>query len=272
MPKQSEYMIPSSSEIETARTLLAFRDRFAPNPVAGFPRPVDFAAAYRIQAAMEQILVSERGFEPTGYKIAGTNEAARRHANIPSPFFGRLYRQSTSLAPTVLPARPNFWRAHEAEIGFLLARDLGPAGAPYDAASIAAATEAVLPAIEIVATSFAPWTEAGGFNLASDNAAHGYWIKGEAVTDFSGLDLLDTPITLSIDGQVRATGMGRNVEGGPLGMTAWLANMLLGMGRMLKAGDYVTTGTTILPQPVGAEDSVLADFGPLGRIAYRIRE
>lgn len=221
---------------------------------------------------MEHILVSERGYEPTGYKIGGTNEAARRQANIPSPFFGRLYRQSTSRAPAALPARQNLWRAHEAEIGCLLARDLGPAGAPYDAASVAAATEAVLPAIEIVATSFAPWTEAGGFNLASDNAAHGHWIMGEAVADFAGLDLLDTPITLSIDGQLRATGKGRNVEGGPLGITAWLANTLLGMSRMLKAGDYVTTGTTILPQPVGTEDSVLADFGPLGRIAYRIGE
>jgi 2-keto-4-pentenoate hydratase len=265
-------MIPSTSDIETARTLLAFRARCAPNHVAGFARPVDFAAAYRIQAAMEHILVSERGFEPTGYKIAGTNEAARRLANIPSPFFGRLYRQSTSLGPTALPARPGLWRVHEAEIGFLLGRDLGPAGAPYEAASVAAATEAVLPAIEIVATSFAPWTEAGGFNLVSDNAAHGYWIMGEAVTDFASLDLLDSPITLSINGQLRATGKGRNVEGGPLGMTAWLANMLLGMGRMLKAGDYVTTGTTILPQPVGTNESALADFGPLGRIVYRIGE
>ena len=94
--------------------------------------------------------------------------------------------------------------------------------APFDAAAIEAATRAVLPAIEIIGTYFDPWAKAGAPNLASDNAAFGYWIMGVPVTNWSGLDLLDGPVTISIDGEVRGTGKGRNVDDGAFGATAWL--------------------------------------------------
>ena len=60
----------------------------------------------------------------------------------------------------------------------------------------------MLPAIEIIGTPFAPWAQAGGPNLASDNAAFGYWIMGDPIPDWSDIDLLDGAVNLSINGEV----------------------------------------------------------------------
>ena len=60
-----------------------------------------------------------------------------------------------------------------------------------------------------------------------------------------GLDLLDGPVSLSVNGAVKATGKGRNVDDGAFGAAAWLANVLAAKGRGLKAGDFIgITGQT----------------------------
>ncbi len=265
-------MTLNDTDIEAAaRLLIEHRDLRTPHPVASIRYvPPDLATAYRIQSAFETILVSERGDRAIGYKIGATNQVARAHLKIQAPFFGRLYHSITSASPAHLPNAPGFFRAHEPEIGLQIDRDLPPAQAPYTAEQIAAATRTVLPVIEVVGSCFSPWAEAGAPNLAADNAAHGYWVTGTPITDFAGLDLPSIAVSLSVNGAVVATGEGRNVDGGPFGAAAWLANTLAGMGRGLKAGDFISTGTVLPPYPTDAGQDVTADFGPLGRVALRM--
>ena len=223
----------------------------------------DLALAYAIQDSGDAILRASMGWKVIGYKIAGTNPAARAHLKIEAPFFGRLYDAMTSLSPATV-AYADLLRVHEPEIAIEIGRDLDPAEAPFDAARIEAATRAVMPAIEIIGTPFTPWAQAGAANLVADNAAHGHWIRGAPLRDWSGLDLMDGAVSLSIDGEVKATGKGRNVD------AAWLANALAERGRGLKRGDYITTGSVTPPIPVEPGQRVLADFGPLGAIDLRI--
>ena len=140
------------------------------------------------------------------------------------------------------------------------------AKAPFDAAAIEAATAAILSAIEIVGTVFRPFNKAPPLCLVADNAVHGHWVHGAEVTDWSGVDLMEGPVTLSFDGQVKATGKGSNVDGGPFGATAGLANDLAAIGHGLKAGDYITTGTVTPIVPMGDEREIVADFGPMGQV------
>ena len=114
----------------------------------------------------------------------------------------------------------------------------------------------MLPAIEIIGTRLDPWAQAGAPMLAADNAAHGCWIRGAPLFDWQGIDLMDGPVTISADGAVRATGAGRDVDEGPFGAAAWLANALIARGRWLRAGDYVGTGTVTAPVPVEAGQAV----------------
>jgi 2-keto-4-pentenoate hydratase len=260
-----------SSEIERhARELLDHRARGIPNTVLPeHERLADLALAYAIQDCGDALLRGAMGYRAIGYKIAGTNPASRAHLKIEAPFFGRLYDGMTSQSPAVV-ADSGFLRVHEPEIAIEIGRDLDLSQAPFDAASIEAATGAVMPAIEIIGTPFTPWAQAGAANLVADNAAHGHWITGKPLHDWSRLDLMDGVVTLSIDGQVKATGKGRNVYDGAFGATAWLANALAERGRTLRRGDYVTTGSVTPPIPVESGQHVVADFGPLGRIELRI--
>lgn len=254
-----------------ARTLFRHRQGGAILPVPPITdSPGDMATAYAVQDALDALFRGELGYRAIGYKIAGTNPAARAHLRIDAPFFGRLYDGMASRSPAVLPFAADFLRVHEPEIAIEIGRDLAPSDAPFDAAAIEAATRAVRPAIEIIGTHFEPWTQAGAPNLASDNAAFGHWIMGAPVTDWSGLDLLDGPVTISIGGEVRGTGKGRNVDDGAFGAAAWLANALAARGIGLKAGDHVTTGSVTPPVPVQPGQRVRADFGGLGCVEVDI--
>ncbi len=247
---------------DAARALAALR--------AGAGAPVDLAwldiaDAYRLQFALEALLVAESGYQPIGWKIGATNAGARAALGLEAPFLGRLYRQMTWPNPAKVEFRSGFHRAYEAEIALEIDRDLDGRDGPYDAAAIRAATRAVAPAIELVGSRLS-----AGAGLIADLAGHAQWIVGPKRTDFSALDLMEAPIRFTIDGETKATGKGAAVEGGAFGATAWLANTLVALGRGLKAGEYVTTGTVIAPQPMGAGQSARADFGPLGTIEVSI--
>lgn len=258
------------SDVEAARIILDHRERAAALPVRrAQDRMLDLARGYAIQDMLDDLLRA-RGARQIGYKIGGTNAAARAHLRIEEPFMGRLYDAVSAASPTELPALPGFFRLHEPEIAIEIARDLPPAEGPFDAAAIETATAAVLPGIEIVGTRLEPWERAGAPLIAADNAAHGFWVHGAPVRDWSGIDLMDGPVALVVDGEVRARGCGRNVDGGPFGAVAWLANELAARGRGLRAGDFVTTGTLVPPVPVAPGQHVVADFGPLGTVELRI--
>jgi 2-keto-4-pentenoate hydratase len=254
-----------------ARKLLDHRARGIPNPVLPVgERLSDFALAYAIQDRADAILQAERGYTAIGYKIAASNQVARTHLGIDTAFHGRLYRQMASSSPATVPFVAGFFKAYEPEIGLRIGRDLDLTQAPFSAMMIEAATAAVLPAIELVGSWFVPWTGAGAPNLIADNAAFAHWVMGEPIDDWSGLDLLDAPVTLHIDGTLKGTGAGRNVDGGAFGATAWLANALAAKGHALRAGDYVTTGIVMPPVAVGPAEHVIADFGRLGQIELRM--
>lgn len=174
-----------------------------------------------------------------------------------------------SPSPANLPKKPGFFRLIEPEVAVQIDRDLDPSEAPFRAETIEQVIRAIVPAIEIIGTHFKPWTQGGALNFASDNAVHGHWIMGMPITDWSNFDLMDDPIELKVDGDVAATGSGRNVDDGAFGATAWLANAFAARGRGLKAGDYITTGSAAPPLPIDAQTTIIASFGTLGSVELR---
>lgn len=254
-----------------ARDMLAHRaDGIAHPAQPDGARFDDIETAYLIQHAGDRVLRDEKGYKQIGYKIAAPNAGARQMLGVAEPFFGRLYDKTASASPAELASGAGFFHVYEPEIALQIGRDLDPADGPFDAAAVEAHTRAVLPAIEIIGTYFSPWNGVGGANLISDNAALGHWIFGEGVDDWSGIDLINGPASITINGEERATGQGSNVDGGVFGATAWLANALIKHGLTLKAGDYVTTGSVTPPQPAQPGEHVVASFGALGQVEVRV--
>ena len=229
------------------------------------PRVSDLSMALAVQDAIVTAQGND-GIRPIGYKIGATSQAARDMLGIPGPFRGVLFDRTSHQSGARLPRGNGVYQVWEVEIAVRLGRDLDPAGAPFSASNIESATAALIPAIEIVGSAWQPFNQAPKYDLIADNAVHGAWIHGDDVADWSAMDLSDGAVSLMIDGQIAAEGRGANVEGGPFGSTAWLANELAETGRGLRAGDVVTTGTVTPLVAISGPGLAVADFGPLGRV------
>ena len=250
---------------QTARRLLDARTSETPVPLTDWSGgPASTKDGYAVQAAGAQILSAEQGWTQIGWKIGGTNQIARQMLSIKQPFFGRLYGRCWDDSGFTFRATP-LHLVWEPEIAIELGQDLDPADGPFDAARIQAATVSLRPALEIVSTCLSPWLEAGAPSLIADNGVHGHWVSGEPVTDWSGIDLMDAPVTLTVNGQT-SQGAGRAVDGGCFGAAAWLANCLAEHGIALRAGHLVSTGTVLPPPQIAPGQDVVADFGALGTV------
>jgi 2-keto-4-pentenoate hydratase len=227
-------------------------------------RPVDLEAAYAIQALVVEGVLPECG-NAIGYKCACTSEVAQQALQIDRPVFGRLLSHTTSLSGVELPAERFTRRVIEAEFGIRVARDVQEREGGHTAESIAPYIEAVIPAIEIVDYRYADWT-VGGLSIAADNAIHGWWIQGDPVTDWRGIDLGATEVTVRANGEAITTGVGANVLGHPLNVMAWLADELPRFGGGLRAGDLVTTGVVTDVFEAGRGDLISAEFAGVGSV------
>ena len=228
-------------------------------------RPITGSDGYAVQAPLVGKLLGWTGGQPVGYKIGATNPATRTMLGTNEAFAGTLISSYCHASPLTIRGADYHVIVLEPEIGLRLGQDLPASGAPYTPESVARAVEAVAPAIEVVTSPFPVWNEAGIGNIIADNGANGCWLHGDFISDFSDLDLPNLPVTLAINGTVAREGFGRNVDGGPMIVLAWLANFLISVGGALKAGDLVTTGSTTQPMPGGGGQDVVADFSALGQ-------
>ena len=227
-------------------------------------RPGDLEAAYAIQALVVGGLLAEGG-HAIGYKCACTSEVAQQALQIDRPVFGCLLSHTTSLSGVELPAERFTRRVIEAEFGIRVARDVQEREGGHTAESIAPYVEAVIPAIEIVDYRYVDWT-VGALSIAADNAIHGWWIQGHPVTDWHGIDLGATEVTVRSNGEVVTTGVGANALGHPLNVMAWLADELPRFGGGLRAGDLVTTGVVTDIFEADSGDVITAEFAGIGSV------
>ena len=236
------------------------RTKLAPLPEAARPRTRP--EGYAVQAAL-----ARRFGANYGWKIAGTNEAGRRHINISAPIAGPMPAECVLAPDEPAPLAGTVLRVAEPEFAFRMARDLPPRAAPYTAREAADAAASLHPAIEIPDTRFADVVSAGAAQLIADLACGYQFLLGPAAPpSWRGLDLAAHCVSAAIGDAPPVTGEGRNVLGDPRTALAWLVNELSSLGLTLRAGEVVTTGVATVPLAVAPGDVLRADFGELGRV------
>ena len=218
-------------------------------------QPDDLAEAYAVQQQAHGLL-AQRG-KAYGWKIGATNQAARVMVGSEAPFYGRMFDHTrwqngaqiafSNLGMTVI----------EPEFAFELGADL-PTGASLE--DTQAAISRVVLSIEVVSSRFRAGLGAGVLNHVMDNGVHHGWVEGPSSFDWRDLEAVN--VTLLQNSETVATGSGAAVEGGPVSMVTWLANQ----GVALKAGDIITTGTTVKPPFGAADDQFEAIFEGLGSV------
>ena len=122
--------------------------------------------------------------------------------------------------------------------------------------------------IEVPDTRYSDFLNVGAPSLIADVACAALWVVGPAVTaDWRTIDLSKHEVVAHKNGAFAAKGSGANVLGDPRIALTWIGNELCTYGAGLQAGDYVTTGTCVVPVPITHGDTLLMDFGVLGSIA-----
>jgi 2-keto-4-pentenoate hydratase len=236
-------------------------------------RPADAAQGHAIQA----LLPSVDARQVVGWKIAATSSVGQAHIGVSGPLAGRLLSGQVDADGGTQSLRGNGMRVAEPEFAFRFGAALAPRQAPYTVDEVLAAVESLHPAIEVPDSRFADFVHAGEAQLLADNAcAHRFVLGPATAANWRALDLS----THRVQGRVLAGGAcryqrdgdGSAVLGDPRVALTWLANAFSRLGVGLAAGQFVTTGTCMVPLAIEPGDWVQADFGVLGEVSARFTD
>jgi len=257
--------------IERAAELIA-EARLGRRRFAGLPedcRPPDEAAAYRVQDALHARLGAAGQGPLAGHKIGCTTAVMQQFLGIANPCAGGV------LAPTVRHRVGSFAHAGflhvgvECEIAVRLARPLPAAGAPYDAAGVAAAVGSCMAAIEVVDDRYEDYRSLDTPTLIADDFFNAGCVLGDQVESWRELDLAALEGRMTINGGELGRGRGGDILGHPLKALAWLANALAARNRALQADEFALLGSVVQTRWVERGDLVEIEVEGLGGASCR---
>lgn len=230
-------------------------------------RPRDRAAGHAIQALLPQ--VSLRAV--VGWKIAATGAAGQAHIGVGGPMAGRVLEGMVDDDGATVSLTGNLMRVAEPEFAFRFGRTLAPRGEPYTVEEVMDAVDALLPAVEVPNSRFADFAKAGEPQLIADDACgHRFVLGAPATCDWRAIDLRVHAVRAAVQGSqgpaYSREGDGAAVLGDPRVALTWLVNEVSSLGLALDPGQFVSTGTCMVPLEVCPGDRVGVDYGVLGRL------
>jgi len=237
---------------EAARHLCAARRGPPLHELPQNCRPQSDADAYQIQDAV----IRQLGETIGGWKVGAASAAA---AAFCAPIWLKMIRQS----PASYTAAELRIIGIEAEIAFRLDRDLPARAAAYDRSEVTAGAT-LHPVIEVVDSRYADARSLDRLSILADNFSNGGLVYGAAMQGWERLDLGQTRITITEDGEPfadSAAGAARD----PIAALVDFANLMNSRGGT-RAGTFVTTGSWTGMVFTRRGTRIVADFGLLGRV------
>lgn len=243
----------------------AQRTRVAIEPLTDRYSGLDIDDAYAIQTRNIDRHVAE-GARVIGRKVGLTSRAMQQLLGVDEPDFGVLLDDMFVEDGDEVPLSEMLQPRIEAEMAFVLERDL--AGPGVTTANALAAMAGVLPAVEIVDSRIADW-RIKLVDTVADNASSGRLVVGGRIRKVDEFDLRLVGVAVSRNGELIDTGAGAAVLGNPARPVAWLANKLGALGATLHAGDVILPGAPHRMVAVRPGDVFRAEFAHLGAVTAR---
>lgn len=226
-------------------------------------RPNNRAEGYAIQAEIERL----SGQKVVGWKIAATSLAGQKHIGVDGPLAGRLLANRVLENGANISLHGNLMRVAEAEFVFRFGQALPKRETPYTVEEVLAAVESLHPGIEIPDSRYHDFVRVGAPQLIADDACASWFVLGAATSaNWRETNLVTHTVEAYKNDLPVATGSGANVLGDPRVALTWLVNELSIYGEGLQAGQFVTTGTCMVPLPIAPDDQLHFDFGAFGVI------
>src|ERR1700752_2926049 len=240
----------------------AERSREPIAPLTSAYPDIDVVDAYEIQLINIRQRVAE-GARVLGHKVGLSSKAMQQMMGVDEPDYGHLLDEMQVFEDTPVKAGRYLLPRVEVEVGFLLAEDLPGAACTED--DVLAATEALVPSIELIDTRITDWKIALCDTIA-DNASSAGFVLGEARVSPADIDITQIDAVLTCNGEVAAKGRSDAVLGNPVTAVAWLARKVESFGVRLRAGDIVLPGSCTRAIDVHPGDNFAAEVAGLGAV------
>ncbi len=218
-------------------------------------RPTDMHEAYAVQD-----MLARAYDEVGGWKVGAASAEG-------VPMFAPMPRVWMAESGTVI--RGKRFRGIEAEVAFLLRKDLPPREGEYSREEIGDAIASCHPAIEVLDSGLVDPTKADRMSMIADLQMHGGFVYGQALAGWREIDWTTETVTVAVDGVVRVERTGSNTAGDLMRLLPWLANEGAARTGGLRAGQWITTGSWTGHTVAEAGSSVDVNFGRLGRVTLQ---
>jgi 2-keto-4-pentenoate hydratase len=160
-------------------------------------------------------------------------------------------------------------RGVEAEIAFLMGKDMPPRSAPYSREELVDAIASCHPAIELLESGLLNPDAVDRLTAIADLQSNGGFISGSAVEGWQDFDFAKESAQMNVDGFVRVAN-GKNAAGGDLlRLVQWLANEAQGRTGGLLAGQWITTGSWTGKIMADSGSVALARFPHFGEVTVQ---
>ena len=261
-----------STQREIAAELLwaAERDLSPIDPLTETYPAVDVVDAYEIQL----INIRRRtaaGARVRGHKVGLSSPVMQQMMGVDEPDYGHLLEPMVLGEDAPIPSANYCYPRIEVEIGYVLGSALP--GADCTEADVLAATEYIVPSLELIDSRITDWRIKLADTIA-DNASSAGVILGEARRTPAelaarGVDLADIEAVLYSGDQETARGNTSAVLGNPTACVAWLARKVADFGVKLEAGHLILPGSCTRAIDARPGAAFRAEFAGLGTVTAR---
>ena len=220
---------------------------------------------YAVQNALRHRWLAE-GRRQVGWKAGLTSKAKMQQMGVHVPSIGFLMADMARPEGSAVRTDDLIQPRVECEVAFVTRLPL--AGPAVDREEVLAATDFVLPAIEIIDSRFSGFK----FDLPSvvaDNGSSARYVTGGRARDPRDLDLPTLGVVMEKNGETVTLGAAAAVMGHPADAVALLVKVLHEMGETLPAGSFVMSGGITEAVAVKPGDNVIARYQALGSVSVR---
>ena len=248
-----------------ARLESAERNRAPLSKITDEYPQLDWDDAYAIQDSIRASKVAA-GVRIAGLKCGLTSQAKMKQMNVTEPVFGFLCDYGAYPDGGEVPFDNFIAPRIEAEVAFVTHTELSGPGCHI--AQVLAATEFVMPAVEILDSRYRDFK----FDLISvvaDNTSAAGFVTGGRARCVDELDLPTLGLVVEKNARIVELAAAAAVLGHPAAAVAMLANNLARRGLVIPAGSFIMTGGITAAIGIERGDAIAVRFQDLGSISLR---
>ena len=217
--------------------------------------------------AIQQVNTNHRlvdGARIVGKKIGLTSIKVQEQFGISTPDFGILFDDMEVLNGLSLPISEVMQPKIEGELAFVLGGSLDDDNLTI--IDVINSIDYVLPSLEIVGSRIENWNIRIADTVA-DNASASHYVLGHTPKMLDDIDIVNCKMNMTINGELKSSGSGKDCLGSPLNAVLWLARKMQAVGQPLQAGELILSGSLGPMAVVKVGDQVEAVFEGLGTVS-----